>query len=210
MKKTILILIYILSFKVCAQEVSIKFYNENGHEITKEVFINTRDYSKNIDIYFGNDTREFGFLVKRKNYGKLTDKLHTQFRTYLNKLSGNKLDSTKSIVINYLSAIPRKKETGEGRSRWNIFNKDYLKRLHKITDVMHFWINSPSCDNLKYHYSNKINWLSDTDKILSKLFFPYDIKYGYYVLIKPNGDYFYYLGEYGKKQVWDKVNKFLK
>ena len=64
----IFILFSCLSF---GQEKPIVFYNEIGEKIDKQKFIENIDYSKNLDLYFENDTTQIGLLVTRKKVGKL-------------------------------------------------------------------------------------------------------------------------------------------
>ena len=64
--------------------------------------------------------------------------------------------------------------------------------------------------NLEYFHSNRINWVADKGEVLKNLFFEYETSYGNFIIIKPNGQYFYYLGEFGKQHVLRYTRKFLK
>ncbi len=194
MKILIYILIILLSFKGFSQKKKLVFYNENEEEITKEIFFNTKDYSKNLDLYFENDSVQYGLLITRQKYGKLDKETFTELKNYLDELSGIKIDSTQNIVINYLTEFPKKEQNNKPKSKWNVLDKDYVIKLNDISSISHYWINSPRCDNLKYYHIKQINWLTDKDDVFKNLFFPYETRYGNYILIKPNGQYFYFLG----------------
>lgn len=204
------ILILLISFQNFGQTKPMNFYNENGQEITKEEFIELKDYSKNLDLYFENDSLQYGLLVKRQKFGKLNKKTLILLKQYLTEISKVKIDSTQNIVINYLTEIPKKIENTKPISTWNILDRNYLKKLHKIADINQFWINSPNSDNLKYYHRKRINWITDKDNLFKKIFFPYDVKYGNYILLKPDGKFYYYLGEHSKYNVWEKSRKFFK
>ncbi len=57
---------------IFGQEKPMVFYKESGEEISKQKFIRTKDYSKNLDIYFENDTIQIGLLVDRQKFGQLS------------------------------------------------------------------------------------------------------------------------------------------
>lgn len=211
MRIIIFTIILLISINAFGQTKPMIFYNENGEEITEQNFNDTQDYSKNIDFYFENDSLQIGILITRQKSGQLDEKSFTNLKSYLNELSEKQIDSTQNIVINYLTAYPKKEENSKSRSAWTVFDKDYLKKLHKIANINQFWINSPECDNLEYNHKDKINWISDKENLFKKLFFPYElIRYGNFLLIKPDGKFYYYLGEHGKSQIWEKSKKFFK
>jgi len=193
---------------IFGQEKPIVFYNENGEKISKEKFIDTKDYKKNLDLYFENDTTQIGLLITRQKFGQLDNKTFENLKSYLTDLSNKQIDSTQNIVINYLTAYPKKDENTISRSGWNVLHRDYLKKLHKIANINQFWINSTECDNLKYYHQNKINWMTDKENLFKKLFFPYEVRYGNYILINPDGKFYYYLGEHSKYQIWENAKVF--
>lgn len=192
------------------QEKPIVFYNEGGEKISKQQFFETKDYRNYLDLYFENDTTQIGLLVTRQKFGQLDKNSFENLKSYLTELSDKQIDSTQNIVINYLTAYPKKDENTTSRSGWNVLNRDYLKKLHKIANINQFWMNSLECDNLEYFYHKKINWIADKNNLLKELFFPYEVRYGNYVLIKPDGKFYYYLGEHSKYQIWENSSLFFK
>ncbi len=210
MKILSIILISLVSITSYSQKKPIKYYDEKGSEITLESFIKKNDYIKNLAIYFENDSIQYGHLFKRMNFGKLKNKELNYLKDYLNELSKSKIDSTESIVINYITSIPKRaKDNPRLRSTWNLLDRDYLKNLHKISNIKHFWVHSPNVLNLKYFHSNKLNWLNDKEQILKKRFFPNEV-YGHTLIIKPNGLYVSYIGEHGKTKIWKLAKEYLK
>ncbi|NIK92743.1 hypothetical protein GZ212_11325 [Mangrovimonas sp. CR14] len=204
-----LTLIFILfAYWGFAQEKPIVFYNESGEKVNRRKFIEAKDYSKNLDLYFENDTTQIGLLVTREKFGQLDESTFENLKSYLTELTDKTIDSTQNIVINYLTAFPKKADNTKSSSTWNVLDKDYLKKLHKIADINQFWINSPESDNLEYYHQNKINWIADKESLFEKLFFPYEIRYGNFILIKPDGKFYYYLGEHSKYEIWEKSKKY--
>ena len=148
--------------------------------------------------------------LPRKKFGHLDKKTFEDLKSYLTELTGKQIDSTRNIVINYLTAHPGNKENATPRSQWDILDDDYAKILHKTDGIEQFWIHSPEIDNLEFYYLDKINWVEDTDGFFEKMFFPYVVKYGNFILIKPDGHYYYYLGEHSKHQIWEQSKKYFK
>ncbi|OIQ23080.1 hypothetical protein [Lacinutrix sp. MedPE-SW] len=192
------------------QEKPIIFYNESGEKISKQDFIKTKDYRKNLDLYFENDTTQIALLVTRKKFGQLDKTTFESLKNYLTVLTDKAIDSTQNIVINYLTAYPKKKENRNFRSTWNVLHRDYTRKLHKIANINQFWIHSTKCENLYYNYHRRLNWIEDKDNLFKKLFFPYEVRYGNYILIKPDGKFFYYLGEHSKYHIWENAEKYFK
>jgi hypothetical protein len=210
MKLIKVLTIIFISCQCNSQTKPIIFYNENGEELSKEKFIESKDYSQNLDLYFENDTIQYGLLVKRQKFGRLTKNTFLELKKYLTELSGTEIDSSQNIVINYLTAFPKKVENIKSKSTWNVLDKDYLVKLLKIAKINQFWINSLESDNLEYHHHNKINWLADKENFFKNLFFPHEMRYGNFILIKPNGNYYYYLGEHSKYKIWEISKKYFK
>ncbi|WP_405223767.1 hypothetical protein [Dokdonia sp. Asnod1-B02] len=106
MRLTFLFILFTcLSF---GQEKPIVFYNESGEKIDKQKFIVNKDYSKNLDLYFENDTIQIALLVTRKKFGQLDKNTFENLKSYLTELTDKQIDSTQNIVINYLTGLPKK------------------------------------------------------------------------------------------------------
>ena len=194
---TLFLLINLLSF---SQEFEKKFLDINKNEITEKEFYKQKDYSINLDVFIQSDSLIIGMLVRRKNKGKLDKIQSKQLKEYLTRISGEKIDSSKILVINYLSSTPKTPYFGK-ESQWTIFKNDYLKSLHKIPNIQQIWINNPDNQNLKYFHNDRINWVEDSNRIIENIFFPFEFEFGNFVVINPNGNYISYYAEYGKEEV---------
>jgi len=135
--------------------------------------------------------------------------MFNDLKNYLNTFKSDQIGSEDFIVINFLTGVSIEEQKKRSRSTWNIFDRNYIKKLNKITDVSHFWISSIDKEKLKYFYSNRVDWHKDEKNLIKKLFFPFELSYGYYIIINPEGEYYYYLGEYSKYNVWEKTEEML-
>ncbi|WP_299706832.1 hypothetical protein [uncultured Pontibacter sp.] len=210
MKTLNLIIFLLLTTQAFAQNKPMKYYGENGREVSEQVFFESRNYSQNLDLYFEDDSTHYGLLVTRQNSGKLDQQVFEELKAHLTQISGKQVDATKNIVVNYLTAFPEKIQPTTPKSAWNMFDKDYLRKLHKIAAIEQFWLNSPEAENLAYYHKNSINWIEDKGSHFQKVFFPYEVGVGNFVLLKPDGQFYYYLGEHGKQEVWEKAQKYFK
>ena len=209
MKKIFIIIFLLVSSFSFSQELKNKYLDINNNEITKRQFRKQKDYKVNYPIFVQYDSLKIGMLVRRKNIGKL-DKIElNQLKQYLSKLSNEKINSDKVIVLNYLSSTPITPYFGE-KSHWTIFKQDYLKDLNKIPNIQQIWVNNPDNQNLEYFHNDRIKWIEDSNRIIEKLFFPFEFEFGSFVVINSNGNYISYYAEYGKKEVIDFTKECLK
>ena len=209
MRLFILLFLFLFSVSGFSQNKSYNFYNEEGQRISRKEFYKTRYNRGNFPVYVENDTARFGILYYNENYGKLNDSSFKYLKNYLNDLKQVEIDSADIIVINYLTSVPdEEQKKHRTRTTWNIFDRNYTRKLERKNNVSHFWISSLEKHKLKYFYSNRINWLTDREGVIPGLFFPFDFTYGYFIIIKPDGEYYYFIGEYGKQNVWSKTEEF--
>ncbi|SFC82708.1 hypothetical protein SAMN04487987_101152 [Algibacter pectinivorans] len=199
--------IFLISYStnIFSQNTLFNFYNDEGAQITRKEFYEKRDHYETYPMYFENDSIKFGVLFDREKYGVLKDSTFQSLKNYLNTFYPSKINPKDIIVINFLTGIPINELSKKDKSSWDIFHRDYLKKLNKITDISHFWISSLEKEKLKYFHSEKVDWKKDEDNFIKRLFFPHETTYGYYIIINPKGKYYYSLGEYGKNNVWSKT-----
>jgi hypothetical protein len=192
---TLLLFIINLSF---SQEKKKIFYNDNFEEVTESNFYKQKNYERNLDLYFENDTLITSLLIKRKNYGQLNDSI---FKKFQKNLLPNKELIYEIIVIIY---YPGKDNCNrvDRSSRWNIFDNDYLKKLNKITKFNHFWIYKDD-ENLKYYHPRQVKWEKDNNQFIEKTFFELHYPCFSAVVIDKSGKYISYFGEFGKSTIWE-------
>ncbi|HBH47809.1 MAG TPA: hypothetical protein DDX98_04180 [Bacteroidales bacterium] len=196
--KYIIIFCLLIPLILSSQEKKIKYLNENYQEIDKDEFLNGKSSKQYLDLYFESDTLIQCLLVRRKPIGRLNE---SQFNELKENLSiKDKIEDDLIVIIYY----PGKDRCNgmERYSTWNIFDRDYLKKLKKISDISHHWIYKDD-ENLKYYYQKKIDWKKDNNQFIEKLFFKYHYPCFSCVVIDSKGNYIAYYGEFGKQTVWE-------
>lgn len=194
--KYILIIFLFLSFKISAQKNKIIYVNEQKQEIDKLEFQKLKKTDEYWDIYFQQDSLDIYLLVKRNTKGKISKNQLNQLKE---NLSIKEITTNTIIVIIYYPGKDKCNATKK-TSSWNIFDKNYLKKLNKISKISHHWVYKDS-EDLKYFYKKKIDWKKDTNQFLEKLFFKYKFPCSSSVLIDANGNYITIYGEFGKQNV---------
>lgn len=201
--KQIIVLFIVLNFGFCfGQKKADKYLDMNQNIISKKEFYQKRNYDINVDVYVQTDSLIIGALIPRVNYGKLSDIELNQLRQYLGKISGKIFPSTHFIIINYLSSTPKKPYYGR-KSHWTILDKSYTRKLKKMDNVSQIWVNNPDNVLLEYFHSDRINWNEDILRIIETTFFPFEIEFGSFAIINPNGNYLVRWAEYGPQNVFD-------
>jgi len=209
MKTTLFIIYLFISYFSFSQEYVRKYFNVNKKEITQKKFYKQKNYKVNLDVFIQSDSLIIGMLVNRTNQGKLDEIKLSQLRQYLSRLSGKNIDSSKTIVINYLSSTPKTFNNSK-KSTWTIFNKNYLISLNKLSNIHQIWVNNPNNLNLEYFHKDKINWVEDSNRIIENQFFPFEFQYGNFVVINSNGNYISHYAEYGPEEVLKYTKKCIK
>ena len=130
------------------------------------------------------------------------------------KISGLSLLGNQKVQydFDYNPGISKCNTSKKGISSWNIYDRDYIRKLNKIHPSNHFWIYKPqSEESLKYHHSRRIDWIQDPNGIVEKMFFPNGpiSCYGM-VMISDNGTFISYHTEYGKQDVWKYTEELIK
>lgn len=195
--KYIIIIFILISTKLFSQEKKVVFLNENHQEIDKIKFVNGKYSKKYLDLYFESDTLIKCLLVKRISMGRLNKNQLKELKESLTIKDG--IDDKLIVIIYY----PGKDKCNgmERYSNWNIFDRNYLKKLNKISDISHHWIYKDD-ENLKYYYQKKKGWKKDRNQFIEKMFFKYHYPCSSCVVIDSKGNFIANYGEFGKQTVW--------
>jgi len=206
MKKIILILILEILFFSCSAKKDIKdskrYFDKNNVEISKSKFKNRKFGGKTIVV--SGDSINHVRLVLKEKHGKLSEMQLDKLKKYLS-IEDEINNKDKLIVIIYYpgkdKSIVIKRYSG-----WNVFDKDYLRELNRISDVSHHWIYKDD-ENLKYYYKGIIDWRKDNGHLIEELFFNYNYPFSSCVVINSNGSFITHYGEFGKQKVWELSKK---
>ncbi|MUP44687.1 hypothetical protein E0K83_02880 [Gramella sp. BOM4] len=195
-------LLFIGSAATYSQNFTYRYFTEEGDELSRKEFFQPNDNNNYSAVYFEKDSLIFGVRYRREKYGTLEDSTFQKVKDYLNTLKEEPIGENDMIVINFLSYVNLEEQKKKTPSNWNIFNREYLRKLKKIDNVSQFWISRLPSEQMKHFTSERIDWKQDKQGIIPEVFSPYGLEYGYYVILTPRGDYYYYIGEYGKDRVW--------
>jgi len=91
----------------------------------------------------------------------------------------------------------------------NFWNKKFTKKLNKIVPCKRFEIfkEHGRNDTFPDKYKKEWNWIPDINDYILKLFFPAEALYGSVAVIRPDGTFMAYLGEYEEERVFEMVEK---
>ena len=203
MKKTkFVLLLLIFSQIIFSQEKTKKdyFYDENWKPISRLKFqnkIKNRNY-KLIYKAVENDTAFIGKLILRESFGFLDKRKKIRLINYLEKITSSKIDSTDIIIINFYFE-DKGSRCKDCCVKHYTSDKKYIKSLKKNKGIKQFFIIE------KDFLFKKNNVFNDVHALIQKLFFNYVFYCGNYVIIKPNGDFLRYYGEYSQDKILKKT-----
>lgn len=204
--KTLVSIVLIICFNsIYSQKKIATYFDENLNEINESEF-----NALTIQPNYQYNTYELNEQVaniayKRKTTGKLSLEEFDLLKQAL-KFKGNL--NNKLTVIIFIPSLDNCNKENQN-STWNVFDRDYLKKLGNISDFNHFWIYKND-ENLKYYYPKKNNWQFDNDQVIEKIFFKMHYPCFSFVVIDEYGNYISNFGEFGKQTVWEYSRELLK
>ena len=205
MKRKILLFILTLNFSFISftQEKKIKYTDENFKPLTKNEFL-SNPLNKNHFLYkIENDSLIINIKVERSKFGRINKATNKKIRTYLQKLSGSKVDSTQTIIINYFPS----EDKCQGKGNWNFgflsLCKDFKKGLQKKKNITQFFIFKD--EKAVKNFKRKFVWYKDKSRLIEKTFFKFHYPCFSYIIIKPNGGYYSERGEYRITDILNKI-----
>ena len=181
----------------------MKYYiEENGKLLptTKITFEKSIDHSKNVDVYLENDNGQIGVLYIRRRDGKLDAEQMKELKTFLKTQSGMSVNDNEYIGIHYLSAQPET-DINEG-GKYGYLERKAQRKLLKIVPSKYFHIYATGGRNGKITAKDKEVLTKDENRFIHKIFFPVEMNYGNVVVVRPDGTYKVYLGEYNPDEIY--------
>lgn len=193
--KYLIILLCLSTTTLFAQ--TAKYFNSDSIVISKQKFDNWRENGTlPVKIAETKDTVYYQ-AVKRSYLGKLSNDEREQLYTYLSSISAQELNKQLPIVVFYHQGIDKYNSSGTAtigyRKRWY---KELIRILNKKTEASVMLIYSTP-DGAKELYPSLPAYY-DKYRVFSK-FFKYHYPSGCIMVINPNGNFAYYLGEYGQQ-----------
>lgn len=208
MKTLFFLLFPILFFSQQEDETAMDFYLETGEKISLIQFLESKDYSKNIDLEKFIDGKSAIVLYNRIRSGYLTAEQLNSVRELLSS-DGNKVLEKDFLVIQYLTTKP--KEQINGGLRGYVFQKNHFRKVTKKYNAEIYYVSDERNFPKISKFDNKFRkWIKDKDTVFSNFFYPAETRYGNFTIISKDGRYISYLGEHSPEQVYQCLNFLLR
>lgn len=208
MKTLFFLLFPFLIFSQQEDETAIDFYLETGEKISLIQFLESKDYSKNIDLEKFIDGKSAIVLYNRIRSGYLTAEQLNSVRELLSS-DGNKVLEKDFLVIQYLTTKP--KEQINGGLRGYVFQKNHFRKVTKKYNAEIYYVSDERNFPKISKFDNKFRkWIKDKDAVFSNFFYPAETRYGNFTIISKDGRYISYLGEHSPEQVYQCLNFLLR
>ncbi|NNC49564.1 MAG: hypothetical protein HKO01_03415 [Flaviramulus sp.] len=190
---TLLIFLFFTNLNLYSQENKKPhyLYDETWNRLTLKEYINKQDLRFNLPVEVENDTAVIARLVPRKSYGILKPSVKKDFLKMLSEISKRDIDSFKTIVINFHFEKNNSIE-------YYTSNNQYNKKMDRSKWIEQFYFTESG-----YQFESKhSDVFQDKFKVIEKLFFKDYFQGDNYVIIKPDGKFFRYYGEYQLSKVY--------
>jgi hypothetical protein len=189
-----------------ASAQGIRFYDVDGKELKQEEFLKKRNPRHNLALSFQEGRATITRLVKREKTGHLQqDSLQQLFQAI--KTATGHSPANKLLIINYADTCPIQDPRSTNTAATKERHEAYRSGIAKIQNSAQFYIHS---DQSKNHCNNLLNWIPDPGSVVQRSFFEYNYPYGGYVIIRPDGRYYAYYGEYDLTLLLKKAGKMAK
>jgi hypothetical protein len=191
----------LFSVRLSAQKPA-KYYDAAGKELSKAEF----DHIERTQNYLGvivDSTANAHQLVRREEWGVLpsAEDIYSKLET----ATGKSMDRNKYLLILYYPGKDRCNSSGMATPADYAHNDSELTRhLQKIapTQVVHIYKDSKG---LKKLYGNLSKHYQDPGALIERTFFKYHYPCGSYVIIRPDGAYGSYFGEYAYEDILERA-----
>lgn len=195
-------IIFILFSLNCFSQENSKpqfLFDENDQSITQDQFNNKLKDKKLEIITYQVDTAYIGRFLRKDDFGVLSPSEKVKIQIELEKLTGKKIDTSKTIIINFY--YKDNSEPNGSCIDYYVNDKAYKKFLDKNNTINQFFITQED-----YKYKDKQVY-QDKNDLIRKTLFKYHFDCGNYIIIKPNGKFYRKLGEYKQNEIPQNLNR---
>lgn len=206
MKYLFILSLSLLSTIVFAQNKKTYFLKEDLTQTSEKAFWKDKDAPGLLHLKYYADTADFYVKVTREHTGILSKDSLNLLKKDLEQSAGASIDPGNMIVIDF---YPGKDACNSGgttdRAVMKKYHDEYLKKLHSLAPISQFYIYGQKEGVERYDCIG--TWNPDLNSRVKYNFFPLDYPCGSVVVIRPDGQFKSYFGEYSKDQVWDFVKQ---
>lgn len=203
--------LFLLFFSIASFGQEIHFFDVHGNRITKEQFERQRDNRVNLGLSFQKGKITETRLVVRTNTGVISPEVRNAILLNLQQVSGKIIDKSEMIIINYYQGKDKCNSSGSNSaslSEREAYIAEYQNRISRLGQTSKY--NMFAVKEGIVDPTGLLQYYPDVDLLVEKTFFKYKYPCGSFVIIKPDGEYYAYFGEYSTDQVIKQAKKLLK
>lgn len=206
MKTTITILtICFLHFFSFGQKKEL-YLNDDFEYISKTEFYKRSDQPLDYNLRFELDSTYLNVKVSRYKKGKIELEVFDSIRNVFYKNKNEEISNNDIFLINYYPGNDKCSTEGYKSNFKSKYNQ-YHRKFEKIENLKQLFVYK-SNDGLE-GFGNKIDWQSDVNSLIERVFYPIPYPCGGYVIIDSKGNYISERGEYSYwKGLINEINTF--
>ncbi|GEQ86680.1 hypothetical protein ULMS_21880 [Patiriisocius marinistellae] len=192
LKQYFLFFVIVISQNIIAQDKPHLYFNKDGKEIAKDDYCRRCEIQYFIPVEIENDSIIKHVIIPRQIMGVLNKKELMQVQQFIGNTVNRKIYKNHIIILNYFT-------TKNSNIKHYTNNKGYIKKCKKDETISQFFITEK---DFKFT-SRKTPIFEDITGNIARIFFQNSNINCSYVIIKPDGYYYTYLGEYPQDRIID-------
>ena len=200
MKLILFFPLFLLPCFAFAQTKPIRYFDENMSTISKKEYEQDRKNPNFLHLEFDLDTAKYYVKTTREHSGQMPAETLQLLKKDLEATSQTAIPAEQLIVIDYYPGPDPCNTSGTTDKSWiKADHAEYQKALHKSGPVFQCYIYSRK-EGLE-RYEGIYAWYPDLHDRVRQLFFKMHYPCGSVVVIRPDGKYKSYYGEYASETV---------
>lgn len=204
--KNLLCLVILLLVATVSFAQGINFFDVQGNQISKEQFEKQRDSRVNVALSFQKGKTTETRLFPRSEIGVISQERRNKIISSVQESTGKSISDTHLIIINYHQGKDACNSSGNrNKPEMKKYIANHRKKLSRLDNVSEYHLYA-TLDGLKDYYL-LLDWYLDKNLLIENTFFKYKYPCKSFVIIRPDGKYGAYFGEYGSDQVIEMAKK---
>ncbi len=181
------------------------YYNEFGAEITKKEYKKRgRSRTDFLFLSYDIDTAYVNIIEKRKVIGRVHPDTLATIKRNIEVSIGEALPPHSYLIINYYPGMDRCNASGSKSFVLSKY-KSFAKRIGKDENTLQFFVYKDK-KGLDILY-DELTWIPDENNTLQNNFFVNHYPCGSFVVIKEDGLFILYKGEYATSQIFEHLKE---
>jgi hypothetical protein len=179
-----------------------KYFNENLKEISHKEFTDKVMSDNYLKIMKIEDSTVNKIIVKRKIIDSLSISSYNLLKKQIKKVTKSEINNNNTIVLNF-PIINCDCPLGEMNKILVKSRKKYIRKIKRKKNINQFFIY-----NNKEEARKNINIFDihfDSQNLIKNMFFNSHFDLDGFVIIKPNGNYYVFKGEFSYNQILEKL-----